>query len=93
MHGSGCNGGRVNMEAPQNGHTAHELPGICQLLPLVHKRIRRQNLPYAATEGQQKEKLRLERKGSGNLRENKAGTVRSASARHAHRERHVLSRH
>ena len=29
---------RANMEGPQNGYTAHEFPGICQLLPRVHKK-------------------------------------------------------
>ena len=27
--GSGCDGGRANMECSQNGHRAHEFPGIC----------------------------------------------------------------
>ena len=31
--GPGSSGGRVDKEGPQNGHTTHELPGICQLLP------------------------------------------------------------
>ena len=31
--GPGSSGSRVDMEGPKNGLTAHELPGICQLLP------------------------------------------------------------
>ena len=26
-------GSRVDMEVLQNGHTTHELPGVCQLIP------------------------------------------------------------
>ena len=31
--GPGSSGGGVDLEGPQNGHTALELPGVCQLLP------------------------------------------------------------
>ena len=48
------------MEGPQNGHTAHEYPGICQFLPRVHKVIRKQGVPNAAINAQQREKVRVE---------------------------------
>ena len=35
--------------------------------------------------------VRMERRSSSHLREHKAGTVRSVSARHAYREGHVYS--
>ena len=48
------------MEGPQNGHTAHEIPGICQLLPRVHKVIHREGVPNAAINAQQREEVRME---------------------------------
>ena len=45
------------MECPPNGHTAHEFPGICKLLPQVHKGIRRQGVPNAAISAQQRKKF------------------------------------
>ena len=44
----------------QNGHATHELPGICQLLSPVRKKIRRQGVPNAATNAQQREEVRME---------------------------------
>ena len=35
------------MESSQNGHTAPELPRVCQLLPGIHKRICGQGVPDA----------------------------------------------
>ena len=35
----GSSGSSVDMESSQNGHTAPELPQVCQLLPGTHKRI------------------------------------------------------
>ena len=33
---SGRSGSSVDMESSENGHTAHELPRVCQLLPRIH---------------------------------------------------------
>ena len=48
------------MESPQNGHIAQEFAGICQLLPRIHQRIRRQGVPNAAIKAQQREEVRIE---------------------------------
>ena len=45
------------MEGSQNGRTTHELPRVCQLLPLVHKKICRQGVPHAETDAQQEKKF------------------------------------
>ena len=79
------------MEGSQNGHTAPELPRVCQLLARVHKRIRRQGVPHAETDEQQRKEVRMERRISSCLREHEAGAVRNASSRHAYREGHVCS--
>ena len=55
--GSGCCGSHVNMERPQDGHTIDELPRICELMSVVHKRIRRQSLSDAATDAQKREEV------------------------------------
>ena len=57
---SGCGGGRVNMEGHQNGHAAHELPGIFQILPRVHQRIHTKGVPNAETNAQQRQEFRME---------------------------------
>ena len=41
------------MEGPQNGHTAPELPRVCQLLPRIHKRICGQGVSDAEADAQQ----------------------------------------
>ena len=46
------------MESPQNGHTAPELPRVCQLLPRIHKRICGQGVSDAEADAQQGEKVR-----------------------------------
>ena len=51
----------VDMEGSQNGHTAPELPRVCQLLPGVLKRICRQGVSDAEADAQQREKIRMER--------------------------------
>ena len=45
------------MEGSQNGHTAPELPRVCQLLPGVHKRICGQGVSDAEADAQQKKKF------------------------------------
>ena len=45
------------MEGPQEGHTAPELPRVCQLLPRIHKRICGQGVPDAEADAQQREKF------------------------------------
>ena len=45
------------MEGPQNGHTAPELPRVCQLLPRTHKRICGQGVSDAEADAQQGEKF------------------------------------
>ena len=56
--------------------------------------MRRQRLPDEATDAQQSEERSSNgMKGLMKTSRTKAGTERSASARHAHRERHVRSRH
>ena len=51
----------VDMEGPQNGHTAHELPRVCQLLPGVYKRICGIGVSDVEADAQQREKVRMER--------------------------------
>ena len=46
------------MEGPHYGNAAYELPEICELLPQVHSRIRRKSLPNAASDVQQRKKVR-----------------------------------
>ena len=48
------------MEGTQNGQADDELSRIRELLSRVHKRIRRQSLPDAATDAQQREEIRME---------------------------------
>ena len=60
------------MEGPQDGHAAHELLRTCQLKRRVHKRVRRQGVPDAATDAQQRERVRREQKIPGSFREYKA---------------------
>ena len=48
------------MEGPQNGHVAHELPGIPELLSRINKRMRRESPPDAATDEQQREEIRMQ---------------------------------
>ena len=45
------------MEGPQNGHTAPELPRVCQLLPRIHKRICGQGVSDAEADAQQGKKF------------------------------------
>ena len=45
------------MEGSQIGHTAPELPRVCQLLPVVHKRICEQGVSDAEADEQQREKF------------------------------------
>ena len=45
------------MEGPQNGHTAAELPRVCQLLPRIHKRICGQGVSDAEADAQQGKKF------------------------------------
>ena len=49
------------MKGSQNGHTAPELPRVCQLLPENHKRICGQGVSDAEADAQQREKVRMER--------------------------------
>ena len=81
------------MEGSENGQTANELPRICQLLPWIHQRICRQGVSNAEADAQQRKEVRMERWSTGCVREHKAVTVRSASARHTYRKRHVCSWH
>ena len=55
------------------------------------KRISKQGVPNAETDVQQRKEVRVEQKSSSSRREYKAGTLRDASARHAHREEHLRS--
>ena len=57
----GRSGSSVDMESPQNGHTAPELPMVCQLLPRIHKRICGQGVSDAEADAQQGEIVRMER--------------------------------
>ena len=50
--GPGSSRSSVDMESSQNGHTAPELPRICQLLPGVHKRICGQGVSDAEADAQ-----------------------------------------
>ena len=59
--GPGSSGSSVDMESPQNGHTAPELLRVCQLLPRIHKRICGQGVSDAEADAQQGEKVRMER--------------------------------
>ena len=59
--GPGSGGNSVDMEGPQNGHTAPELPRVCQLPPRIHKRICGQGVSDAEADAQQGEKVRMER--------------------------------
>ena len=53
---SGSSRSSDDMESSKNGHTAHELPRVCQLLPRIHKRIRGQCVPDAEADGATKGK-------------------------------------
>ena len=46
---------------------------------------------HAEADAQQRKEVRMERRITICLREHKAGTVRSASAKHAYRKGHVCS--
>ena len=59
--GPGSSRSSVDMEGSQNGHTARELPRVCQLLPEVHKRVSGQGVSDAEADAQQREKVRMER--------------------------------
>ena len=54
--GPGSSGSSVDMESSQNGHTAPELPRVCQLLPGIHKRICGQGVSDAEADAQQGKK-------------------------------------
>ena len=56
-----CKRREEDMESSQNGHTAPELPRVCQLLPGIHKRICGQGVSDAEADAQQGEKVRMER--------------------------------
>ena len=49
------------MEGSENGHTANELPRVCQLLTGIHKTICGQGVSDAEADAQQGEKVRMER--------------------------------
>ena len=49
------------MKGPLNGHTAPELPRLCQLLPRILKRICGQGVSDAEADAQQGGKVRMER--------------------------------
>ena len=51
----------LTWKAPRTGHTAAELPRVCQLLPRIHKRIRGQGVSDAEADAQQGEEVRMER--------------------------------
>ena len=51
----------LTWESSQNGHTAPELPRVCQLLPGIHKGICGKGVSDAEADAQQGEKVRMER--------------------------------
>ena len=73
----------LKWKAPRTDTQLLSFQGVCQLLAWVHKRIRGQGVPHAETDSQQGKEVRMERRSSSCLREHKAGSVRSVSARHA----------
>ena len=55
-----CGGGCFGMKGTQNGHAADEFSRICKLLSRFHETIRRQSLPDAAADAQQRKEIKKE---------------------------------